>query len=131
MATTYAESDLTSPACADRGARWLDGIKPNWHTCITRAVELETFNRCICGQVFRREALDHPYLTEGYLYAKEVYGDQWDALVPWYMTHPNAKHTYPSGIYLGFKGDMLVSIAWAKEIAKRRTAELRHYIEGI
>lgn len=114
----YPEYDVTSPACAYRGALWLDKIRPNWPNLITERIELLTFDKCVCGQVFRPECVEG---GEGYLYAKIRYEHEWEALMPWWMKHPDTGRMYTTpGIYLGFKGGIGVELAWLKEQVKRR-----------
>lgn len=115
--TGYSENDLTSPACAYRGAQWLDIVRPNWPLLITERVELLTFNKCVCGQVFREETQEG---GEGYLYAKMRYGHEWEALLPWWLRDPNSKAKTTPGIYLGFKGGVGVELAWTKEQGIRK-----------
>jgi len=114
----YAESDVTSPACAYRGALWLDQVRPNWPLLITERIQLLTFDKCVCGQVFKEECQEG---AEGYLWAKIRYEHEWMEAMPWWMQHPNTGRLYTTpGIYLGFKGGVGVELAWMKEQALRR-----------
>jgi hypothetical protein len=89
-----------------------------WPLLITERIDLLSFDRCVCGQVFRPECVEG---GEGYLYAKIRYEHEWEALMPWWMQHPNTGRMYTTpGIYLGFKGGVGAEMAWVKEQGIRR-----------